>query len=69
LDGKLDTFKEFTEKQTGDNPDDKAWQKRWQTFVTSLEENKADEDKLKKLCSKFMTAQRTKKYRRSKSEN
>jgi len=64
LDGKLDTFKEFTEKQTGDNPDDKAWQKRWQTFVTSLEENKADEDKLKKLCSKFMTAQRTKRYRR-----
>ena len=65
LDGKLDIFKEFTEKQTDDNPNDKAWQNRWLKFITSLEENREDETKLKELCSKFMTAQRTKKYRRT----
>jgi hypothetical protein len=65
LDGKLDTFKEFTENNTGDKPDDPVWQKRWNSFVSSLEENKDNEDTLKKLCSKFMTSQRTKKYRRN----
>jgi hypothetical protein len=64
LENKLDSFKTFTEQQTGDNPDDKAWQKRWESFVKSLEDNKENEEALKSLCSKFMTAQRTKRYRR-----
>lgn len=67
LDDKLDKFKEFTEKQTDDNPDDTVWQKRWNSFVKSLEENKDNETKLKELCSKFLTAQRAKRYRHNKS--
>jgi hypothetical protein len=63
LDGKLDTFKKYTEEQTGDNPDDSKWQNRWDTFVGTLEENKDNESMLKELCSKFMTAQRAKRYR------
>ena len=66
LDGKIDTFKKYTEEQTGDNPEDAAWQKRWNGFIKILEENKDNLDKLKDLCSKFMTAQRTKRYRRTK---
>jgi hypothetical protein len=68
LDGKIDSFKKFTEDQTGDNPNDIAWQKRWESFIKSLEENKENEDILKELCSKFMTAQRTKRYRRKQKE-
>ena len=63
LDGKINTFKEFTEKQTGDNPDNTAWQKRWASFVKSLEDSKNNNDKLKEMCSKFMRAQRIKRYR------
>jgi len=66
LEGKLDRFKTFTEAYTEENPEDPKWIKRWSTFVKSLEENKEKEDALKTLCSKFMTAQRTKKYRHSK---
>ncbi len=66
LDGKLDTFKKYTEEQTGDNPDDPKWQKRWDVFVESLEENKDNESCLKEICSKFMTAQRAKRYRHMK---
>ncbi len=66
LDGKLDAFKKHTETQTGDNPEDTAWQARWISFVQSLEENRADEKAMKALCSKFLTAQRTKRYRRHK---
>ena len=65
LDGKIDTFKIYTEEQTGDNPGDTKWQKRWNGFIKILEENKDNLDKLKDLCSKFMTAQRTKRYRRN----
>lgn len=65
-DGKIDTFKQFTEEQTGDNPDDETWQNRWQSFIKSLEDNKQDELKLKDLCSKFLTAQRIKRYRKNK---
>jgi hypothetical protein len=68
LDNKIETFKKFTEEQTGDNPNDTAWQKRWVSFIKSLEENKDNEDTLKELCSKFMTAQRTKRYRRKQKE-
>jgi hypothetical protein len=68
LDGKLDAFKKHTETQTGDDPEDSNWQTRWNCFVTSLEENRASEKAMKALCSKFLTAQRTKRYRRGKVE-
>ena len=45
---------------------DPKWNKRWSSFVKTLEEKKEDETVLKELCSKFMTAQRTKKYRAKK---
>ena len=64
LENKLDTFKKFTEEQTGDNPNDNTWQKRWESFIKSLEDNKDNEEKLKDICSKFMAAQRIKRYRR-----
>ena len=64
LDGKINNFKKFTEEQTGDNPEDIQWQKRWNSFITDLDENKENEKELKSLCTKFLTAQRTKRYRR-----
>jgi hypothetical protein len=64
---KLDKFKEFTERSTNENPSDPKWIKRWTLFVESLEENRTKDDQLKTLCSKFMTAQRAKKYRHSKN--
>ena len=66
LEGKLDKFKTYTEGNTGENPDDEKWITRWTSFVKSLEENRDNETALKDLCSKFMTAQRIKKYRKSK---
>ena len=63
LDNKIETFKQFTEEQTGDNSEDPQWQKRWNSFVEDLEDNKDNEKVLKDLCSKFLTAQRTKRYR------
>jgi len=68
LEGKLDKFKQFTEANTEEIPEDPKWIKRWSAFLTSLEENREKEDVLKTLCSKFMTAQRTKKYRHAKKE-
>jgi len=68
LDSKIDGFKKFTEEQTGDKPDNPSWQKRWNEFIKSLEENKDSEETMKELCSKFMTAQRTKRYRRNQKE-
>jgi len=65
LEGKLDKFKIYTEKRVGEKPEDPKWIKRWTTFVTSLERHRSDECVLKELCSKFMTAQRIKKYRTS----
>jgi hypothetical protein len=64
LDNKMETFKEFTEGQNGDNPNDPTWQKRWNTFIKSLDDNKENEQELKTLCSKFLTAQRIKRYRK-----
>lgn len=63
LEGKLDKFKAFTEAYTEEKPEEPKWVKRWSDFVTSLEQNRENEETLKNLCSKFMTAQRTKKYR------
>jgi hypothetical protein len=61
---KLDKFKEFTETNTGDKPSDPIWTKRWDTFVDSVNKE-TDDSKKKTLISKFLTAQRTKKFRRS----
>ena len=67
LEGKLDKFKAYTETRAGEKPDDLTWIKRWSTFVESLEQNRCDAHALKSTCSKFMTAQRIKKYRASKN--
>lgn len=61
LDGKISGFKAFMES-TGEDPADPKWVKRWTGFVQSLEDA-GDAEKMKTLCSKFMTAQRTKRYR------
>jgi hypothetical protein len=60
---KLEKFKEFTEEYVGDKPDDSSWCKRWGAFLSSVQ-GEEDETKQKALISKFLTAQRTKKYRR-----
>jgi len=67
LEGKLDTFKTFTETYTDESPEDPKWMNHWNIFIESLENARNNEITLKELCSKFMTAQRTKKYRKSKS--
>jgi hypothetical protein len=61
--GRIHEYKAITEQYTGDNPDDPKWQKRWEQFVGSLES--ANSNRVG-IIAKFMTAQRTKKYRRSK---
>ena len=66
LEGKLDKFKAFTESYKNEKPEEPKWVKRWSDFVVSLEQNRENEETLKNLCSKFMTAQRTKKYRAKK---
>ena len=66
LEGKLDKFKLYTEGHAGEKSDDPKWIKRWSIFVASLEQSRGNEDILKTLCSKFMAAQRIKKYRSSK---
>jgi len=67
LDGKLAAFKTFTESYTNEDSADPKWVKRWTAFVDSLEKARDDQVAMKTLCSKFMTAQRTKKYRHSKA--
>jgi hypothetical protein len=62
---KLEQFKEFTETATGEKGEDPAWIKRWGKFVSDVSEE-TDDTKKKNLISKFLTAQRTKKYRKSK---
>ena len=66
IEGKMDKFKAYTETHTGETIEDPKWVMRWSNFMKSLEDNKNNEAVLKELCSKFMTAQRTKKYRRGK---
>jgi organic radical activating enzyme len=67
LEGKLDKFKAYTETRAGEKSEDPTWIKRWSTFVESLEQNRDDAHALKSTCSKFMAAQRIKKYRASKN--
>jgi HNH endonuclease len=66
LEGKLEKFKAHTEAHTGENANDPKWMKRWSAFVESLEKNRDHRQELKNQCSKFMAAQRIKKYRQSK---
>lgn len=65
LEGKLDAFKAFTEAASQESPEDPKWNKRWTEFVATLESNRESEEALKGLCSKFMAAQRIKKYRKT----
>jgi hypothetical protein len=67
LDGKIAKFKEFTEESTGDDPADPKWQKRWAGFMGQLEANKASITQMTPYISKFLTAQRTKRYLRKKA--
>ena len=67
LDGKMEKFKAFTESSTDEDPANPLWIKRWTSFLTSLENARENPDQMKTLCSKFMTAQRTKKYRKQKA--
>lgn len=66
LSGKLEKFKTFMETTHGEEPENPKWVKRWATFTQSLEQHRLDEEQLKILCSKFMTAQRIKRYREGK---
>lgn len=67
LEGKIDKFKMHNETHHNESSEDPKWIKRWDTFIASLEQHRLDKSVLKDLCSKFMTAQRTKKYRASKN--
>jgi hypothetical protein len=67
LEGKIDKFKIHNETHHNESPADPKWIKRWDTFIASLKQHRSDESVLKGVCSKFMTAQRTKKYRTSKN--
>ncbi len=67
LAGRIDEYKPITETATGDDPADPKWQKRWEEFVGSLETLREDKASLTKAISKFMHAQRAKKFRRSKA--
>lgn len=66
--GQINTFKKFTEEHSNENPDDPQWIKRWNIFIQKLEEAKSTPNQMKEICSKFMTAERTKKYRASLSK-
>jgi hypothetical protein len=61
-DGRLSVFKKFTEEYAGDSGE--KWEKRWAEFENSLA-NKSDDEAIT-LISKFMAAQRKKKYHRNK---
>lgn len=63
---KLEQFKEFTETAAGDKADDPVWIKRWKGFVSDVS-GEPDDTKKKNIVSKFLKAQRTKKFRRSKA--
>ena len=59
--GKINQFKEFQEKYTGNAPEDVFWKNKWAKFMEDLKgDNKLD------IIKKFMTAQRTRVYRAKK---
>ena len=57
-------FKAHTEQYAGDKPDDPKWCKRWESFISAIENEHMDELK-KKLISNFLVAQRKKKCDRA----
>ncbi len=65
LEGRIHEYKGITEEYAGDDPTDAKWQARWNDFVRSLEAESDAKVRIERI-TKFMTAQRTKKYRRSK---
>ncbi len=64
-DGKIEKFKEYLQQQA-DDTDTVQWITRWNNFVKSLED--CDDVGAKEKISKFMTAERTRRYRKSKRE-
>ncbi len=68
VEGRIHEFKGITEEYAGDDPADPKWQTRWEEFVGSLESQSNAKTRVG-LITKFMTAQRTKKYRRSKKDH
>ncbi len=58
-------FKKYTEEYTGDLADDAKWVKRWNAFLTAVDSEISDEKK-KEVISKFLIAQRKKKFDKSK---
>jgi hypothetical protein len=62
--GKIGAFKKFTEEYASDSGE--KWEKRWSEFEASLVDK--NDEEATKLISKFMAAQRKKKYDRSKRE-
>ena len=69
LSGLLEPFKEYCESYAGEDPADVQWQKRWLVFTGKLETMRSDESGLLDCVSKFLTNQRTRKYRASKARN
>jgi len=64
VEGNITLFKQWTEVYAGDDPADPVWIKRWDAFIATLEAHEEEKTRLS-LCRAFLTAQRTKKYRRS----
>jgi hypothetical protein len=69
IEGKIHLFKEYMEEHCDENPENKKWLKKWNSFVEILEKNKNDIEAMKNESSKFMNSQRIKKYRKNKNES
>lgn len=67
--GQIEIFKKFMEENSNENSEDPQWIKRWTTFIQKLEKAKSTPNQMKEICSKFMTAERMKKYRASLSKS
>jgi hypothetical protein len=65
--GKIDTFKKFTEDKNNEDSNNPSWVKRWDTFIKSMQTSITDTEKIEKIGN-FLRALRTKKYRASLKE-
>ena len=65
--GKIDTFKQFTEHKNSEQPTNPSWIQRWNTFMNSMQTSTNDTEK-KEIIGNFLRALRTKKYRGSLKE-
>jgi hypothetical protein len=63
--GKIDTFKAWTEEFVGGDSGP-LWDLRWNKFISNIHTAQSDDDAVK-VISKFMAAQRKKKYDRSRA--